>query len=32
VNAVTVGDLKLAANNYLKPDHYVRMVLKPEKK
>jgi zinc protease len=32
VNAVTVEDLKIAANNYLKPDHYVRVVLKPEKK
>jgi zinc protease len=32
VNAVTVEDLKLAAKTYLKPDHYVRVVLKPEKK
>jgi zinc protease len=32
VNAVTVEDLKIAANNYLKPNHYVRVVLKPEKK
>ena len=32
VNAVTVEDLKLSANNYLKPNHYVRMTLKPEKK
>ncbi len=32
VNAVTAQDLKIAANNYLKLNHYVRMVLKPEKK
>jgi len=32
VNAVTVDDLKLAASTYLKPDHYVRVVLMPEKK
>jgi zinc protease len=32
VNAITIEDLKLAANTYLKPDHYVRVVLKPEKK
>jgi len=32
VNAVTLEDLKIAANTYLKPDHYVRVVLKPEKK
>jgi zinc protease len=32
VNAVTVQDLKIAANNYLKPKHYVRVNLKPQKK
>jgi zinc protease len=32
VNAITIEDLKIAANTYLKPDHYVRAVLKPEKK
>ncbi|MCX6243150.1 MAG: insulinase family protein [Bacteroidetes bacterium] len=32
VNAVTIEDLKLSATNYLQPDHYVRMTLKPEKK
>ncbi|MCX6248273.1 MAG: insulinase family protein [Bacteroidetes bacterium] len=32
VSAVTSADLKNAANMYLKPDHYVRAVLKPEKK
>ena len=29
VNAVTLEDLKIAANTYLKPDHYVMVVLKP---
>jgi zinc protease len=32
VNAVTVKDLKLSADTYIKTDHYVRMVLKPEAK
>ncbi|MFH1159991.1 MAG: insulinase family protein [bacterium] len=32
VNAVTVEDLKTAANAFFKPDHYVRVVLMPEKK
>jgi zinc protease len=32
VNAVTIEDLKLSATNLLKPDHYVRVTLKPEKK
>ena len=32
VNAITIEDLKLAASTYLKPDHYVRAVLMPEKK
>ncbi len=32
VNAVTIEDLKLAASTYLKPDHYMRVVLMPEKK
>lgn len=32
VNAVTLQDLKIAANNYLKPKHYVRVVLKPKEK
>jgi zinc protease len=32
VNAITIEDLKLAANTYLLPKHYVRVVLKPEKK
>jgi zinc protease len=32
VNAVTIQDLKIAANNYLKPKHYVRVNLKPQKK
>jgi zinc protease len=32
VNAVNIEDLKLAANNYLKLNNYVRVVLKPEKK
>ena len=32
VNAVTIKDLKTAADNYLKLKHYVRVVLKPEKK
>jgi zinc protease len=31
VNSVTIEDLKLAANTYLDPKHYVRVVLKPEK-
>ena len=31
VNAVTVDDLKKAANAYFDPSHYVRIVLKPEK-
>ena len=32
VNAVTVEDLKIAANDLFKPGHYVRVVLMPEKK
>jgi zinc protease len=32
VNAVSLQDLKIAANNYLKLKHYVKVVLKPEKK
>ena len=32
VNAVTIEDLKLAASTYLKPDHYMGVVLMPEKK
>lgn len=32
VNAITREDLKLAADTYLLPKHYVRVVLKPEKK
>jgi zinc protease len=32
VNAVTSEDLKLAASTYLQPEHYVRVVLMPEKK
>jgi len=32
VNAITLEDLKLAANTYLLPKHYVRVVLRPEKK
>ena len=32
VNAVTVSDLKQAADMYFRPDHYVRVVLKPGKK
>jgi zinc protease len=32
VNAVTVDDLKKAADIYLRPDHYLRVVLMPEKK
>jgi zinc protease len=32
VNAVTVDDLKLAANNFLNMKNYVRVTLKPEKK
>ena len=32
VNAVKIEDLKLAANNYLKFNNYVMVVLKPEKK
>lgn len=32
VRKVTVSDLKLAANKYFRINHYVRVVLKPEKK
>jgi zinc protease len=32
VNAVTIADLKKTADDYLKPDHYVRVVLMPEQK
>ncbi len=32
VNAITIDDLKSAAATYFKPDHYVRVVLMPEKK
>ena len=32
VNAITIEDLKLAASTWMKPDHYVRVVLMPEKK
>jgi zinc protease len=32
VNAVTIDDLKNTAASNLKPDHYVRVVLMPEKK
>ena len=32
VNAITMEDLKLAASTWMKPDHYVRVVLMPEKK
>jgi zinc protease len=32
VKAVSLEDLRLAANNYLKFNNYVRVVLKPEKK
>ena len=32
VNAVTVDDLKKAADTYIDPEHYVRAVLKPQKK
>jgi zinc protease len=32
VQAVSIEDLKLSANNYLKLNNYVRVVLKPEKK
>ncbi|MCX6279897.1 MAG: insulinase family protein [Bacteroidetes bacterium] len=32
VNAVTVADLKNTAEKYFNPDHYVRVVLMPEKK
>jgi len=32
VNAVTVEELKTSANNFFNPDHYVRVVLMPEKK
>ncbi|MCX6306969.1 MAG: insulinase family protein [Bacteroidetes bacterium] len=32
VNAITIEDLKIAASTFLKPDHYVRVVLMPEKK
>lgn len=31
-NAVTIGDLKSTSEKYFKPDHYVRVVLMPEKK
>jgi zinc protease len=32
INAITIEDLKLAASSFMKPDHYVRVVLMPEKK
>lgn len=32
VNAITVEDLKIASNMCFPPDHYVRVVLMPEKK
>ncbi|MFZ4523399.1 MAG: M16 family metallopeptidase [Bacteroidales bacterium] len=32
VNAVTANDLKIAASAFLNPDHYIRVVLMPEKK
>jgi zinc protease len=32
VNAVTIADLKSTAEKYFNPDHYVRVVLMPEKK
>jgi len=32
VNSVTIEDLKQVASMYLNPDHYVRVVLMPEKK
>jgi zinc protease len=32
VNAITTDDLKVAASEFLKPDHYIRVVLMPEKK
>ena len=32
VNGVTITDLKITAQSILKPDHYVRVVLMPEKK
>jgi zinc protease len=32
VNAITIEDLKLAASTFIKPDHYIRVVLMPEKK
>ena len=32
VNAVTVQDMKEAANRYLNPERYIRVVLMPEKK
>lgn len=32
VNKITVGDLKKAAEQLINPDHYVRVVLMPEKK
>jgi len=32
VNAITISDLQLAAQNFMKRDHYVRTVLLPEKK
>ena len=32
VNAITIEDLKTAATTFLNPDHYIRVVLMPEKK
>ncbi len=32
VNAITAEDLKLAAAAYMNPEHYIRVVLMPEKK
>jgi zinc protease len=32
VNAVTKDDLKIAATTFIKPGHYIRVVLMPEKK
>ena len=32
VDSVTIEELKTAANNYFNPEHYVRVVLMPEKK
>jgi predicted Zn-dependent peptidase len=32
VNAISPDDLKVAASNFMKPEHYVRVVLMPEKK